>query len=32
MIFKPEEMVGVIDLRSLGALQDQTGNITAEPE
>ena len=32
MIFKPEEMIGVIDLRSLWVLQNQTGNTTTELE
>ena len=32
MIFKPEDMIGVIDLGSLRVLQDQTGNTKTECE
>ena len=31
MIFKPEEMIGIIDLRSLGYYKIKQ-NITTEPE
>ena len=32
MIFRPEEMIGIIDMRSLGYYKIQTGNITTEFE
>ena len=32
MIFKPEEMIEIIDLRVIRILQDKTGYTTTEPK
>ena len=29
MILRPEDMIGIVDIRSSGVLQNQTGHITA---